>query len=69
MCENPAVLRRAAAELGPSTRPLVCTEGRHSAAFHRLAATIAAAGGCLRHHGDFDWPGIAITRSLIGPGK
>lgn len=38
VCENPAVLRRAAAELGPECPPLVCTEGRPSTAFHRLAA-------------------------------
>jgi hypothetical protein len=34
VCENPAVLRRAAAELGGRSAPLVCTEGRPSTAFH-----------------------------------
>ena len=64
-CENPSVLRRAAAELGPATRPLICTEGQPSTAFHRLARAIAAAGGQLRYHGDFDWPGVAIAGAVI----
>ncbi|MEW1838317.1 TIGR02679 family protein [Nonomuraea angiospora] len=65
VCENPAVLRRAAGELGPKALPLVCTEGRPSTAFHRLARTIAADGGELRYHGDFDWPGIAIATNVF----
>jgi len=65
VCENPAVLRRAAAELGPDARPLLCTEGQPSTAFHRLARSIAGAGGRLSYHGDFDWPGIAIATSII----
>jgi uncharacterized protein (TIGR02679 family) len=66
LCENPAVLRRAAAELGPRSRPLICTEGQPSTAFHRLAATVTSASGTLRYHGDFDWPGIAIANAVIG---
>jgi uncharacterized protein (TIGR02679 family) len=65
VCENPAVLRRAAAELGPRSRPLICTEGQPSTAFHRLATAITNASGVLRYHGDFDWPGIAIANSVI----
>jgi len=65
VCENPAVLRRAAADLGPRSRPLICTEGQPSTAFHRLAAAVTAHGGRLRYHGDFDWPGIAIANSVI----
>ena len=65
VCENPAVLRRAAADLGPRSRPLICTEGQPSTAFHRLAAAVTANGGRLRYHGDFDWPGIAIANSVI----
>ncbi len=64
VCENPAVLRRAA-ELGPATAPLLCTEGRPSTAFHRLAAAVRRGGGELRYHGDFDWPGIAIATSVL----
>ena len=64
-CENPAVLRRAAAELGADAQPLICTEGQPSTAFHRLAAAVAKAGGELSYHGDFDWPGIAIATAII----
>ena len=65
VCENPAVLRRAAADLGPGSRPLICTEGQPSTAFHRLATAITNASGALRYHGDFDWPGIAIANAVI----
>jgi uncharacterized protein (TIGR02679 family) len=65
VCENPAVLRRAAADLGHRSRPLICTEGQPSTAFHRLAGAITANGGRLRYHGDFDWPGIAIAGSVM----
>ncbi|GAB3896893.1 DUF2399 domain-containing protein [Microbispora camponoti] len=64
MCENPAVLRRAAAELGPECPPLVCTEGRPSTAFHRLAAIAVRGGARLHYHGDFDWPGVDMAAAL-----
>lgn len=65
VCENPAVLRRAAADLGAGSAPLVCGEGRPSAAFHRLARAITGGGGELRYHGDFDWPGVSIADDVI----
>jgi uncharacterized protein (TIGR02679 family) len=65
VCENPAVLRRAAAELGAGSASLLCTEGRPSAAFHQLADAVAAGGGELRYHGDFDWPGLAIASAVM----
>jgi uncharacterized protein (TIGR02679 family) len=65
VCENPAVLRRAAADLGAASRALLCTEGRPSTAFHQLAAAVVAGGGELRYHGDFDWPGVAIAGSVM----
>jgi uncharacterized protein (TIGR02679 family) len=65
VCENPAVLRRAAAELGPGSAPLMCTEGRPSTAFHQLATAVTDGGGRLSYHGDFDWPGLAIANSVI----
>jgi uncharacterized protein (TIGR02679 family) len=65
VCENPAVLRHAAAELGAGSAPLLCTEGRPSAAFHRLADVVVSGGGELRYHGDFDWPGLAIASSVM----
>ena len=65
VCENPAVLRRAAAELGAGSAALLCAEGQPSTAFHQLAAVIVDGGGELRYHGDFDWPGLAIAGSVI----
>lgn len=65
VCENPAVLRRACAELGPACPPLVCTEGRPSTAFHRLLGLAVKAGAELWYHGDFDWPGVAIAADVI----
>jgi uncharacterized protein (TIGR02679 family) len=65
VCENPAVLRRAAAELGAASAPLLCTEGQPSAAFHQLAGAVLSGGGELRYHGDFDWPGLAIASSIM----
>jgi uncharacterized protein (TIGR02679 family) len=64
-CENPAVLRRACAELGPACPPLICAEGQPSTAFHKLAKIAAISGGELTYHGDFDWPGVAITTRII----
>jgi uncharacterized protein (TIGR02679 family) len=65
VCENPAVLRHATAELGAESAPLLCTEGRPSAAFHRLADAVVGGGGELRYHGDFDWPGLAIASAVM----
>lgn len=65
VCENPAVLRRACAELGAACPPLVCTEGRPSTAFHRLMGLAVGAGAQLWYHGDFDWPGVAIAADVI----
>jgi uncharacterized protein (TIGR02679 family) len=65
VCENPAVLRRAAGSLRASSAPLICTEGRPSTAFHHLASAVTRGGGELRYHGDFDWPGVAIAASVM----
>jgi uncharacterized protein (TIGR02679 family) len=65
VCENPAVLRRASGTPGASTAPLICTEGRPSTAFHRLAAAVVSGGGSLLYHGDFDWPGVSIASAVI----
>ena len=64
-CENPAVLRRACAELGPTCPPLICAEGQPSTAFHKLARIAVMAGGELAYHGDFDWPGVTIAARVI----
>ncbi|GAA0414321.1 hypothetical protein Acor_09860 [Acrocarpospora corrugata] len=61
ICENPAVLRAAAAELGNRSAALVCTEGIPSAACHKLLAAAVAAGSRLRWRADFDWTGLRIV--------
>jgi uncharacterized protein (TIGR02679 family) len=65
VCENPAVLRHATTELGARSAPLLCTEGRPSAAFHQLADAVVGGGGELRYHGDFDWPGLSIASAVM----
>ena len=65
VCENPAVLRAAAEQLGAASAPLVCTEGRPSMACLRLLDGLVAAGADVRYHGDFDWPGLRIGASLL----
>jgi uncharacterized protein (TIGR02679 family) len=60
-CENPQVLQRLAA--AGVDRPLACTSGNPSAAGSLLLGRTV-----VRYHGDFDWPGIAIARRMIGQG-
>ncbi len=60
VCGSPVVLRAAAAELGPGSAPLICTEGRLSAAADRLLGGVAAGTG-IRWRNDFDWPGVRLT--------
>ncbi|MGH3434063.1 MAG: TIGR02679 family protein [Thermocrispum sp.] len=62
VCENPAVLRAAAAELADGCAPLICTEGQPSAACHKLLAT---ARGRIHWRGDFDWAGLRTTTTAI----
>jgi uncharacterized protein (TIGR02679 family) len=61
VCENPAVLRTAAAELGGNSAPLMCTEGVPSAACLRLLDSAAAAGVEIHWHADLDWTGLRTT--------
>lgn len=64
VCENPAVLRAAAASLGPRSRPLVCTEGVPSAAVHLLLH--GADDAVIRWRNDFDWTGVRVTAAALG---
>lgn len=60
-CENPQVLQRIA-ESGID-RPAVCFSENPSSSGQLLAERVR-----LRYHGDFDWPGVAITGRLIAVG-
>jgi uncharacterized protein (TIGR02679 family) len=64
IAENPSVVALAADRLGPRCPPLVSTHGQPRAATMVLLRSLAAAGVKLRHHGDFDWPGITIGNLL-----
>jgi uncharacterized protein (TIGR02679 family) len=65
VCENPAVLRVAASDLGADCPPLVCTEGMPSAACHKLLSSAVAQGARLHWRADFDWTGLRIVGAAI----
>jgi uncharacterized protein (TIGR02679 family) len=64
VCENPVVIAAAADELGSGCPPLVCVSGQPSAAAWRLLDLLGAGGAQFRYHGDFDWGGVRIARSV-----
>ena len=61
VCENPAVLRAAAAR--PS-RALVCTEGVPSVAVHALLRAVAPQTR-IWWRNDFDWTGVRLTAAAV----
>jgi uncharacterized protein (TIGR02679 family) len=63
VCENPRVLE-AAIDAGTS-RAVVCTLGQPAVVVTTLLDQLHSAGGELRYHGDFDWPGITIANMLV----
>jgi uncharacterized protein (TIGR02679 family) len=65
VCENPSVLIAAADELGEQGLPLVCTNGRPSAAAMRLLTGIAEAGAALRVRADDDHAGQEIVSGIM----
>ncbi|MFN8074224.1 MAG: TIGR02679 family protein [Kineosporiaceae bacterium] len=65
VCENPAVLRTAAAELGRAAAPLLCTEGVPSAAGQLLVEGAARAGVRVHWHADLDWTGLRTTADAV----
>ena len=64
ICENPVVVAAAADALGGSCPPLVCCNGRPSAAVWRLLELLAEGGAEFAYHGDFDWGGIGIATAV-----
>lgn len=64
VCENPAVVSAAADLLGSRSVPLVCLQGQPGAAAVTLLRRLCQGGATLRYHGDFDWGGVTIARTL-----
>jgi uncharacterized protein (TIGR02679 family) len=64
VCENPSVLIAAADQLGKSSRPLVCTNGRPSAAALRLLTGLAEGGTSIHVRADDDSAGQAIVTTV-----
>ncbi|RIQ19470.1 TIGR02679 family protein [Jiangella rhizosphaerae] len=64
LCENPVVVAAAAEEFGSACPPLVCVNGRPSAAVWRLLDLLASDGAQFAYHGDFDWGGVAIATAV-----
>jgi len=65
VCENPAVLRAAAGQLGADSAPLVCTEGDPSVACYRLLQAAVTTGTRIHWHSDLDWPGLRMTARAV----
>jgi uncharacterized protein (TIGR02679 family) len=61
-CENPVLVARA--EQLPSPPPLICTGGQRTTAVALLLDLLIDAGAEIRHHGDFDAGGLAISALL-----
>ena len=64
VCENPSVLIAAADVLGTRARPLICTNGRPSAATVRLITGLASTGASLHIRADDDATGQEIVSGL-----
>lgn len=65
VCENPAILRVAAAELGVASAALVCTEGVPSAACHAILGKAVSRGARLHWRADFDWVGLRLVAAAM----
>jgi len=64
VCENPRVLEAVAEQAVPGVT-VVCTAGEPNWVVDQVLGHLAAGGGDLRYHGDFDWPGIALANRAI----
>jgi uncharacterized protein (TIGR02679 family) len=65
VCENPSVVVAAADEHGTQCRPLVCVNGRPSAAGLRLVAMLARNGAALHVRADDDKAGQDIVSRIL----
>jgi uncharacterized protein (TIGR02679 family) len=65
ICENPSIVSAAVRELGPSCRPILCTNGQPASAAKLLLSRLHRAGAELYCHADFDWAGLRIIDQLV----
>lgn len=65
VCENPTIVVLAADQLGPSSRPMISTDGMPASVTSRLLAHLRSNGCELLVHADLDAGGIAIVNHLI----
>lgn len=61
VCENPSVVSAAAESYGNTSSPLICVSGNLTSSAQTLLKQLADSRLKIYYHGDFDWPGIAIT--------
>ncbi len=66
VCENPRVLEAAVRE--DLQHPLVCVSGHPTTVALTLLRNLVGCGANLHYHGDFDWAGLAIARSVLAVG-
>lgn len=64
--ENPQVLQAAAH--ARTAAVVVCLSGNPATAGRTLLTQLVADGADVRYHGDFDWPGVAITGRVLALG-
>ena len=64
VCENPRVLESIAQRFA-SDFAVVCSSGQPNTVVTEVLAWLRKSGCDLRYHGDFDWPGIAITNRMV----
>lgn len=64
VCENPRVLE-ALAQRFKGAVAAVCTSGQPNTVVSTVLRRLQDAGCGLRYHGDFDWPGVAISNRLV----
>ena len=64
VCESPELIAAAADQLGAACAPIVCLNGHAGAATLHLLQALHAGGAQLLYHGNFDWTGIGLARTL-----
>lgn len=65
VCENPTIVVLAADRLGPSCKPMICTDGMPASVTSRLLVHLRSQGCELLVHADLDAGGIAIVNHLV----